>query len=455
MAISQITSSTYADALKILQQGKITEMLHEEESFFKLITSKFEKGNIAGKKLVLPLKNILGHAAIQSIAYNGSFVARQKVLYDNIEAGYKFLTGHIEMDAVEMEMANSKEGGFIDLMDDELKSKNKAMAQQLSRQIFGDGSGVLAVVSGASTTVNTSYGRIPLRSNASDQGSAYWFEIGDILKILDATGGGSAYEQHDDLAASTGYCKVVDVDYEGNTIDVIGITTATVATTQTEIAWSPSTALAAGDLLVRSGTTYTASSTIQDTASEEMVGFDGIIDATAAQTLWGISKTSVPQFKAQTRDLNGELLQVSHLMEQAKRVQARGGKINLALCSFDTQLRLAEIGLAMRSISEPKMDVTLGIETPRLVVPHGGAIPIVASRYCPSNKFYMLDTKDWEFRGYEPKLVDLDGKTLRMQTSADGGYKNSVTSELFGAMVVLCKSPFKNGKVYNFINSEA
>lgn len=445
MAVSNIYSnSDYTDALKILQEGKIVEWLHNEESFFKLITSKFSKAPLKGKKIIMPTKDILGHAAVKPIAYNGNFGTRQKVGYDNIEIEPKYITAHLEIERTENELAKA-EGGFLDLWNDEMNSKNQAMSEQLSRTIFGRGDGVIGVVS--SVVDNGSTGTITLRQNASDQGCAYWFEYGDILKILDAS---NSYAQLTDLDGGTDQrCIVTDVDYENNTVTVQPCDSS-----YTVGAWAPGTALAAGDLLVRDGVTYTASYTVLDTASEEMVGLEGIIDDDTTQTLWGIDRSAVPLFKGNKRDLAGELLTVSHLMDMAKRLRARKAKPKILIVSFDTQLRLAEIGLAMRSISEPKIDPVLGVEMPRLVVPHGGTIPIYASRYCPNNKAYFLDTDYFQIRGREPEFVDDDGRIIRLQTSSSGGYVNSITAELWGYLAVTCNAPIKQGKLVNFVNVE-
>lgn len=441
MAINNVaTYSDYKEVLKVLQEGAIIELLHNEESFFKMITAKFSKADIEGKQIVLAAKDILGHPAANFMAYNGSFASRVAANYQNITVEPKYVTAHLEMDRMEMELAKSDKSRFVDLWTDELDSKNKVMAQQLSRVIFGDGTGVIGTYASAVVTTSTTPDCmwVTLSTASSAQGSIYWFEIGDYIKFVDPSSGTARVID----SGSATKAKITDIDLDNNKF-LCELLSGDIILSN----------LVAGDLILRYATTYTASATVADTASEEMVGFDGLISS-ATTTLFGINRTTVPMFKGQVTDCGGEPLGINYLHALAKKVGLQGGKPKMILSSFDSYIRLAELGQSLRHvITEPTLDVTLGIETVRYASPTGGTIPIINSRYCPTAKMYMIDPTTFEFRGQEPEFVEVNGEITRLVSASGGGYSNKISAELLGIMALICKNPSKNGKLTGFSNS--
>lgn len=444
MAINNVYgNSPYVNALKVLQEGGIEEWLHNEESFFKMITAKFNKKDLQGKKIILAAKEALGHPAVGFVAYNGNFKTVKRVSYENLELEPKYLTAHLEVDRVENELAKTDLGSYVRLWGDEIASKNQAMAQQLSRSIFGDGSGVLGTFASETTDAvpTPDRGIIQLSTASSAKGFIGWLEKDDEVKIVDPATGNSRT-----LGAAATKARVFDIDLDNSKATLIAIDN-----TGAEVNWS-TVGVTAGDYIVREGVTFTSSATVVDSASEELVGFDGIVDD-ATTTLFGVNRANVPIFKGQVKDMSGALLGTDALHSLAKKIGLQAGKPKIIICSYDSYIRLAEIGESMRSvITSPSTDVTLGIETIKYVSPTGGAIPIVNCRYCPTNKLYMLDTDTFEFRGKEPEFVTINGEVERLQAASGGGYTNKVTAELFGMMAVLCKNPSKNGKLENFSN---
>jgi len=445
MAIQNVALySDYKEILKVLQEGTVTQLLHDEESFFKLITAKFNKADIEGKKIIMAAKDVLGHPAAAFIAYNGSFASRSKARYENITIEPKYVTAHLEMDRTEMELAKTDKSRFIDLWTDELESKNKVIAQQLSRTVFGYGDGALGTYASATIDVapTPDEATVTLSTAATSKGSVYWFEPGDEIKWVDPATGTAR------VIGSAGGTKatIKSVDLDAGTFIAYCTNTA-----ENIIA----TNMVVNDIIMRYSITWTGSSTVIDTASEEMVGFDGLIDDTTTQTLFGISRATTPLFKGQVKNLLGETLGINNLHTIAKKIGLQGGKPKMILSSFDSYIRLAELGQSLRHvITEPTLDITLGIETVRYASPTGGSIPIVNSRYCPTNRIYMIDPTTFEFRGQEPEFVEVNGEITRLKPSSSGGYENKVTGELFGIMALIVKNPSKNGKLTNFSNTE-
>lgn len=441
MAINNVNlSSDYKEVLKVLQEGAIEELLHSEESFFKMITSKFNRKDIEGKQIILAAKDILGHPAANFIAYNGSFASRVQAEYQNIKVEPKYVTAHVEMDRMEMELAKTDKSRFVDLWADELESKNRVMAQQLSRVAFGDGSGVIGTYASAAVDTSATPDNmwVTLSTASTAQGSIYWFEMGDYVKFVDpATGTARVIDSSTETKA-----KVTDIDLDNNKFKCELLSGDIVSSN-----------LVANDVIMRYATTYTASATVADTASEEMVGFDGLIDD-ATTTLFNINRSTVPMFKGQVLDNSGDPITINNLHTIAKKVGLQGGKPKMILSSFDSYIRFAELGQSLRHVIQPPtLDVTLGIEAVRYASPTGGTIPIVNSRYCPTQRIYMIDPTTFEFRGQEPEFVEVEGQMIRLVSSSSGGYENKVSAELLGIMALICKNPSKNGKIENFSNT--
>jgi hypothetical protein len=446
-AVDNVHLGPYAEALKVMQEGTPVELLHKEDNFFKMITAKFGQGEITGKKIVMPLKESLGHYAVQSMEYNGAFPDRQRVVYDDLEAYGSYLGVTVEIDNVEAALSKGM-GGFIDIASDEVESKNTALAQQMSRMVFGDGTGTLGISKTAYNTDAAASFDIVIGTAATDIGSVFHFEISDVVKFYPA----ASNTARTIGVGDTTLAKVIDVVPETNIVTFQPVD-ANLAAVNTLTA-----AIVSGDRILRSGVTsnysWDTDNVSRDRASTELIGLDGIVSSNDGY-LYGIDKAAVPFFKGIEKDCEGELLHVKHIISLAKSLSIRGAKPKILICSFDSYERLADLGMNMRSvITDASLDQTLGIETIRLAVPTGGTIPIVTSRYCPTNRIYVLDTDYFELRGNAPKFVSPDGQTLRLKPSSNGGFENKLVAYLHGMMSLICTKPSVQGKVVNFVNAE-
>lgn len=209
----------------------------------------------------------------------------------------KNLYGSIEVDGQLFEQADTNTNAFLNVVDGEISGLKRDLARDLNRQVYGDGTGTIAVVKTAVTTANANVTFV----------DAHWAEPGMAVALLDGT----------DLTDGTPTVK------NGNlVIDAVDEATGVITFTTT-------TTAAVGDVIVRSGGGSVNS------FNKEWTGLGAIVGS--GNTLHGIDGASVKVWNSTVKTLGsvgtpGTLTELD-LINLVQSVDKQGGDVDVFLAS--------------------------------------------------------------------------------------------------------------------------
>jgi len=280
--------------------------------------------------------------------------------YKNPYGTVKFNRGRIQLSGPVMKASRNDKGAIVRALNSEMKGVTEDMKQEISYQIFNDGTGVRALVNGDPGTGTTL---------TVDAPGTLYLQDGMLVDIVDA---------------STGAVEDADV--------VISAVTSTTAATV-------SAALDAG--VEDNSKVVRANSTDGAGTSYEMVGLKGIVDdGTYVTSLHNLSRTTYPWWKCSTfanddnsgtnRDLTLDLIQ-----EAISAVEKNGSTINMIVSSIE--LRDAYLSLVK---ADGRFVNTLTLDGGWKALEYSsGATPIawVADKDALPNTIFFLDTEHLEF----------------------------------------------------------
>jgi hypothetical protein len=202
----------------------------------------------------------------------------------------KNLYGSIEVDGQLFEQAAEDYQAFINVVDNEIKGLRRDLAVDMNRQIYGDGSGTIAVVADAATA-----------STTVEFDSAHYVDYGMIVDILSANG----------------------ATQKANEVEVVSVDTATNIVT-----FGSAVTVVAGDIIVRA-------SNSTNSYGKELTGLAKIVSATGE--LHEIDPDDVPVWASTevtlgTSGTPGTLTELD-LISLVQKVDKQGGDVDVFLAS--------------------------------------------------------------------------------------------------------------------------
>lgn len=205
----------------------------------------------------------------------------------------KNLYGSIEVDGQLFEQAAEDYQAFINVVDNEIKGLRRDLAVDMNRQIYGDGSGTLAVVSSAASA-----------SATVEFDSVHFVDYGMVVDFLDASASFAQISGGNELT-------VESIDTTNNTVTFSGAVT-----------------VAVGDIIVRA-------SNGTNSYGKELTGLDAIVSATGA--LHEIDPATTPVWAATEVELGsagtpGTLTELD-LISLVQKVDKQGGDVDVMLAS--------------------------------------------------------------------------------------------------------------------------
>jgi hypothetical protein len=202
----------------------------------------------------------------------------------------KNLYGSIEVDGQLFEQAAEDYQAFINVVDNEIKGLRRDLAVDLNRQIYGDGTGALAVVA----SDNTGDATVVFDS-------VHYVDYGMIVDVVTADG---QTQKENEL-------EVVAIDIANNTVT-----------------FSANVGAVAGDIIVRA-------SNGTNSYGKEMEGLAAIVDDTSV--LHGIDPATTPVWKSTVETLGSEgnpgTLTELDLISLVQKVDKQGGEVDVFLAS--------------------------------------------------------------------------------------------------------------------------
>lgn len=390
--------STLSDILKEYYLGPVAEQLNNEVLLLARLESRSE--DLVGKRAYVPVHH--GRSSgVGARAEGAALPAAGRQDYDKAVYDLKYLYGRVEVTGPSMAKTKNEAGAFLQALKSELDGIRNDLTKDLARQIYGDGTAVIATGTGNGNAGGTTIlvGAEPIRKGQVYPG----------MKInVDRSG---TLLQDSSSPASTTF-TIASVDVTAGTI------TVSVALA------SASRPFASGDAVVRAGVDLTDVTTAGEVNkwSDEVDGiqriiphgganqFGGINAATAANSWWDnqrldISSSGSPQ-----------LLDLSDLQQTLNLVRIAGGNPTAMITSLGVQRSVYELlDDQVQYIDPASLNYAAGFKT----LSYNG-MPIIADIDAPYGKLYVMDEstikvfsdQDWHF-------LDADGMTLRQVTGYD------------------------------------
>ena len=276
--------------------------------------------------------------------------------YAQFVAPLKNLYGTIEVSDKAIRAAESNEGAFVNLLNDEMDSLVRTSAFNFSRMLFGDGTGKLATISGIPSSGNTEY------------------TVDSTINLAEG--------------------MVVDV-YTANTRDTAGAVIASVDRANNQITFEGTLSGAAQNDVIY----------LQNSKDLEITGLKAIFEA---DELYGIDREGKSWLTPYT-DTSFGAMSEDALQEAIDGVEEYGGgKVNFIVCSRGVRRKL------ISALAAYKKTDSVDLQGGYRALSFNG-IPVVADRFCPKGTMYLLNTGDfglhqlcdWQW------LEGEDGKVLK------------------------------------------
>jgi hypothetical protein len=288
---------TFASEAIKLVYGDLHEQLRDKNPALQLIEASSSNITKNGKEVIFDThigrnQGIGARGIREKLPLAGAQKYKQAHLY------LTNLYGSIEVDGQLFEQASEDYQSFINVVDNEIRGLKKDLANDLNRQVYGDGSGKLAVVVGQS-------------SGVLEVDSTHFLEEGMVFDVVDPVSG---VKQQSGAASSL---EIVAINEEDNEITVTG----TLGTFNTNIS--------AGDILVRSSNGV-------NSFGKEWTGLAAIVDD--ASELHEIDPEEYPVWKSTVQTLGvpgtstGTLTELA-LINLVQKVDKKGGDVDVMLAS--------------------------------------------------------------------------------------------------------------------------
>lgn len=278
-----------SDALKLVY-GDLHEQLRDKTPALDFIQSSASNITRNGKEVVFDThigrnQGIGARNVREKLPTAGAQKYKQAHLY------LKNLYGSIEVDGQLFEQAAEDYQAFINVVDNEIKGLRRDLAVDMNRQIYGDGSGTIAVVGAAATA-----------SLTVEFDSVHWVDYGMVVDVLDAS---AAFAQLH------------------NEVTVVSVDTATNIVT-----FDTALTVAVGDIIVRA-------SNSTNSYNKELTGLGAIVSATGV--LHEIDPDDTPVWASTEVALGsvgtpGTLTELD-LISLVQKVDKQGGDVDVFLAS--------------------------------------------------------------------------------------------------------------------------
>ena len=364
-----VTLSAISDILKNQYLGPIREQLNNDI----ILLSRLEKDDesVVGKNFTIPL-HIGRNEGIGATTDGGTLPTAGNQSYKETIVPMRYLYGRIQLTGPSMKASRSNEGAFVRALESEMKGLARDLKSDLNRQLFGDGSGLLATCASASTV------NITVDSTAK-------LRVG--MKV-------------DILVSATG---AVTAGVAGATIE--SITSSTVFVVDT----APATPGSIGSTYA----VYRAGA-----RNLEIMGLGGIVTNTdpASGALQGLAVASYPVWKASVlTDSSNRAISESLMQTAIDTVsQAGDGEVSAIYTTFGVRRAYQALLTTDRQYVNT-MDLKGGAKA----IAYDN-MPIIADKNCPANKMYFIDENALKFyRLSDFDWMQEDGAVLSRVSGSD------------------------------------
>ena len=337
------TLTTLADIIKTQYSPVVGEMINHSTPILDRIGKDYD--SVQGKDFTIPLhygrnEGIGARAEGSALPTAGNQSYKASVLPMRYQYGRFQITGQT------IKATRNNEGAYRKAVRSEMEGLANDMCDSISRQLFGDGSGLLATVAATGSSSST----VVVDSTAK-------LRVGMPIDIIVKTTG----------AATAGLADTT----------VASITDATTFTISGTLAGSPAATYGV----------YIAGS-----RNLEMMGLGGIVSATT--TVQGLDVSSYPWWKATVQGNSGTARAISDTILQKAidaLAQNSNGKATAMYTTYGIR-RAYQAILAAQKQFVNTMTLTGGFDT----IAYNG-LPIIPDKNAPSGQIFVVDESKLKF----------------------------------------------------------
>ena len=369
------TMTTFDAVLKLDYLPVLQQQFNKEVILYNRI--KRDTENVYGKKYYFPVHSAWGETT-GAVSETGTIPAPGTETTLESSGTVQTIFGRFQVTTKVIAATKNDKGAFVQAVDFKLKNVGDNLRKDLNFMLNSDGSGALAKVSSVAAQVITVDNALPIRINM-------------VLNAFDARTGGA---QHN------GDFTVSNVDYDANTVTVVGTISAVVA----------------NDYLFKSVG-----------RGINVMGLLGIVDdATFVTTLQNISRSTNAFWKASVLangGVNRSLTQVLLQAAQDKPYIKGGGKITAFYSNLGQRQNYVQLVSAdRRYVNTMKFDA--GYEA----LEYNG-LPWFVDRDAVKNAVYALDESVLRFMMLKDiDWMDEDGAILARTTGL--GYEATLEGHM-------------------------
>lgn len=401
-------NSTAADAVvKVLYDGqKLQKVTYQDRPTLAMLA---KKKDFLGRNYPLPIQygNPQGRSAVFATAKANKSPSKFNEFLLTRAKDYGLASIENEM----IDASKGDKGAFISLLENEIDSTIDSVANSLSIDLFGNGSGSRGQLSATQNLASTTW-------TLADAEDIVKFEVNMKIVLSAANGGGS-------VKSGSGY--VVAVDRDNGTFQVSATLGGSAATVATIVATA-----AVSDFIFVEGD-YDAkikgfAAWLPDTAPTGGDSFFGVNRSVDATRLAGV------RFDASAYTIE------EGLQKGLSRMGREGAAPNKIILNHE---KMQDLILALGSKVQ-YIDVEFAKVGFRGVRIHGpkSVVDVFADKDCPFDRAYAITLEDWVFAslGDAPKLLQQDGNRILRENDADAC---EVRVGYYGQLG--CKAPGRSG----------
>lgn len=418
---------------------------------------RMKVGSVDGREARFLLQTSLGPSAIQhrNPGVRSDFPAGSESSIQEGTIQYKELDATIELEYnLYRRIIESKSKYDASALAMETDAKITALKRQMCINYYGDGTGVLGVVSATAPTISGGKATVKLRSNAGDQGFAGFFQFQESVQTY--TQAGAAGTAPTVASGTFDHWRVYARDPKSATNTVTLQAEDANNAVLTVTAWAP----AAGEVFYKSGQpTKPNLTSISDygSASEVTVGLDSLI-SDDGRLVHGITMAGATA--GTVVDLGGDVIDVNSALEQPmNQVKNAVGEGRYSwktmLCNREARssfIDSRETDRRFMSIEDNKRGLNKFV-----YVHQDDSIEIKGTEFCPFYTSYILPEgknegqKVLQFRGTEFKPARAENGDVFMFAPGTSGYhKRLMVSYMNGMGQMLNLHPAACVKVTGF-----
>ena len=399
--------SAFDAVLKDFYGPGIVTLLNNKNKILKLFTKNVDKSlSVDGRDVIYPI-HYKRNPAVGAIAESGTLPVALYQGTTSVTVPYRYNYGRIQLSEQTIKQSQTSKGAFKKAMELEMKNITKDLDRDRSRQLFGYGVGIIALVNGAHGAADTviklkSPGGVTLPNGITTGGARLVLPSQYVSFVRNATPTSAT-----DADIISGAKQISSIASDLTTVTLGAVTGAV---------------LADGDMLVNSS----GQSATESSVNKEVMGLVGMVDdSTYLTTIHGVSRSSYPQYKSTVISVNGQL-SLDTLQRGLDAADEKGGELKGMKFISHHSVRREYLNLMQtprRYIGEMTMNPDAGFK--------GGAglesdsltyamKEWIVERMCPLGMIFGLDTSfNVRYVNCEGEFADDDGTILMRVANTD------------------------------------